>query len=889
MAKTNKSEKKPGIFSRLTGSGKTEVKSSEVQEPTSQSTQSNSQQSHINAKSNSGGEGGSRSGLDEKYGQSIRPDPDAEPIGIHWPVQSLFYGSTLCVEWNGGGGEYSVEQDNFNIDDIDVAVGRTEVEALSAIISSEMYESNPANPARAQLEELLTAFGLGVYNQLQQPDGDLALDQAVHRQTFMSTPGGSFSDYRVTEKDGPLEEVEIAAPNFYESKDITILISNTHRSTRHSEDGVFDQNGLLRCRVSGKHYFQGLGLGTEPFESILNHGGIPSEIGDLNIEMNCWSQFITKPELSDDTKHVIISFAAGRHHGFSKIVNGEQKDDFPTWAVGWTWAFLVYFYRSPIAVNLWSQAWVPLFADYKVEIHPVSVSDWSLGDVEFEIENSVLANIRNGIGTSAPHEISNRALLFGKSGAIFSEQISRLVSELDDAAPEGFADLAEQMKALDILTAVIQDEDSLLHQGVDGLLASGVLDMVEIEIIDAFGQVVTLQKGSTSNPLNPNVALSLETDLDDRYCLLHPRMSVPSRLNLTLLDAFDDAERASGQTSPIAAFLLPDHIEWAMEVFDYNGDPCGQLRVAERDWLLGGYQAGRLMWDSAPGTESELGSPAEIGNPHVDGILGQLVRISLDDEIGLQEHRRDPSAEITDTPEGVLSAFMRAVDTSLRSVDPLGKNPEDLPSLFAGRPVAVVRAELELENYQEDVNQIESNQPVEVKLGAMERTIDGLLGYFLNDDYSKFHAVLPSDSATNRHDGNDLLHPYLNYDPTIDMRLGEKIRLTLIMDPQSAVHVTSGFLPQKEITLMREHKHDQLSKLAPTFKFGPMLVDPTTVRMPIPDLIQPVRWSWVSRPSTSEWTEGPIVMEDGKPHFPDGRATAWNGWIKLDLDESQEN
>jgi hypothetical protein len=29
------------------------------------------------------------------------------------------------------------------------------------------------------------------------------------------------------------------------------------------------------------------------------------------------------------------------------------------------------------------------------------------------------------------------------------------------------------------------------------------------------------------------------------------------------------------------------------------------------------------------------------------------------------------------------------------------------------------------------------------------------------------------------------------------------------------------------------------------------------------------------------------MQEDGKPNIPNGRIRAWNGWIKLDLDESQ--
>ena len=41
------------------------------------------------------------------------------------------------------------------------------------------------------------------------------------------------------EKEGFKEQI-FAAPNFYQSSDISVMITNTHRSTRHGEDGIHD-------------------------------------------------------------------------------------------------------------------------------------------------------------------------------------------------------------------------------------------------------------------------------------------------------------------------------------------------------------------------------------------------------------------------------------------------------------------------------------------------------------------------------------------------------------------------------------------------------------------------------------------------------------------------
>ena len=46
------------------------------------------------------------------------------------------------------------------------------------------------------MESLLTAFGLGVYSETTQPNGDVALETAVHRESFDSIQGGEIQDWR---------------------------------------------------------------------------------------------------------------------------------------------------------------------------------------------------------------------------------------------------------------------------------------------------------------------------------------------------------------------------------------------------------------------------------------------------------------------------------------------------------------------------------------------------------------------------------------------------------------------------------------------------------------------------------------------------------------------
>ena len=60
-----------------------------------------------------------------------------------------------------------------------------------------------------------------------------------------------------------------------------------------------------------------------------------------------------------------------------------------------------------------------------------------------------------------------------------------------------------------------------------------------------------------------------------------------------------------------------------------------------------------------------------------------------------------------------------------------------------GRPVAVVRAvmRLQVEGGLPAMSEAQRKHAYQVRLGAIERSVDGLLGYFLDNDYSRFHTV----------------------------------------------------------------------------------------------------------------------------------------------------
>jgi hypothetical protein len=141
--------------------------------------------------------------------------------------------------------------------------------------------------------------------------------------------------------------------------------------------------------------------------------------------------------------------------------------------------------------------------------------------------------------------------------------------------------------------------------------------------------------------------------------------------------------------------------------------------------------------------------------------------------------------------------------------------------------------------------------PFTVRLGCATRTDDGLLGYFVDDDYTRFHVIdrviaeqakesgrcrgdlgVGVGGAPPGADTNPIDHPYIVPDGTVTVRYGQTVRLTLLMHPGGRVHVTAGIVPRSNVALARDWVQPGLSVMAPSVRCGPLLIDADKVRLP---------------------------------------------------------
>ncbi len=127
---------------------------------------------------------------------------------------------------------------------------------------------------------------------------------------------------------------------------------------------------------------------------------------------------------------------------------------------------------------------------------------------------------------------------------------------------------------------------------------------------------------------------------------------------------------------------------------------------------------------------------------------------------------------------------------------------------------------------------------------------------------------------------NPVNHPYVNTSGVMLIPPNQDVPVTLLVEPQCVVHATTGITPRKDIGMRREWVAAALSKIAPTFRFGPVLIDPQRIRMPIPNEIHGA-WSWDHRASITAWAEDKVTNTTGDALIPPDPAKAQEGWLRM--------
>ena len=790
---------------------------------------------------------------------------------------------------------------------------------------------------------------------------------------------------RVGEVLAPTEArvVDRPAARFTFPDEPMVAIRGACRSLRHGEDGRGSADGKLTCRWPTHVISQISGvIPKDRFIASLGNGSIPGEVLTLAREAvlhdpyhNKWIASAVTPNggyraaiLKRLKAESVLRFGSdGAYDGSTaafrqnlaktpeggdagaaqiSVEPGVQQQRLIADGMR---KFSLYKGMDPdlVGVTTWAQPWIPMWLEWEVKVEgldPATLDNWRLGTIDLEqsklsIEGkSVILTGRSQLTTGAASTLHDAISDWLKN----EDALDGLV---DEATENSYSILDKAVYNLDVMTAALEVRAQLLgFKALDGLrrpcdgdgnvtnpaperapslLLAGCLKLNRARLLDVFGRTLDL-------PLN-NVLTPSRLMLDDRpgSLAIPPRLLRPARWQFRLVDAATsvgsegvearvDQIEPSLQINPVAGFLLPDHLDESLEVFDVNGSAVGEL--------LHEPVSGGVMWEIAPGLEGPADAGRLYGLAPAQQALGNLAAgLVIADAMARQGAPLDPESK----KESALSAMLRAIDTTLWTIDTFASMGSEHVAGLVGRPIAVVRAQLRLElKPPTDVDLTNSERAKEwsdaeakaatyafpVRIGELTRNDDGVLGFFVDDDYSRFRLVdkviAGSAPDAGRSRGNLGLyghasgipaataidHPYIagtDDADTLMLHLGQTVTLTLLMLPAGKVSLTSGLLPRKALALARDWVGKGLSAIAPSLRTGPVLVETDLdteeqIRLPKVSVFgKDQNFLWRDTPAT--WRTDAILAATQTALLPEKPAELREGWIRVAPDKPKEN
>jgi len=757
--------------------------------------------------------------------------------------------------------------------------------------------------------------------------------------------------------------VERPAPRRYVPIDPVVGLLGAGRGLRHGGDGRADQDERLACRRASQvvQGYAGLVSGADVLPA-LGSGALPVETLQLAREA-----LLLSPHLLDWLTGVAVSTtggavdagSAGLRLGAELALRYDRGGAYLGKASAATTlargdadavraqtrellrrhSLLDGVEPDLVGLTSWAQPWVPLWLEWEAEVSPADdLTGWRLGPVDLEpteagppLEQPPVVVAGRAPLTTAP----GTALAGAVADWLVKEQARDKLQqgEADDDTTRRIAALGAQAGALDLLGCSVdgvrqallglpvtalrvrRDADGAVvpptPSGPPELLAAGSVRLARLRLVDAFGRTLELDGAGAVVPTR--------AALPDRPGALArpPRLTTPARCLVRFVgaaatdpaaavDAIVDEVEPDKQISPVVGFLLPDHVDESVEVFGSAGTPLGELSVDAR--------GGGVRWECAPGRPLPADAAPGEGLTPDQVPLGLLAAGMVAADAQARGGVAAEAVGPTGPKESALSAFLRAVDTTLWTVDPVaGAGSSGLASIV-GRPVAVVRltVELDVADDLDDLTMTTDQRAerafafaalarvgVPVRLGELTRSDDGVLGWFVDDDYRRCHVVdkVVRDAALEAGRGKGFLgpwgetpdlpnpdpidHPYLSLEDELVLHPGVPRLVTLLMLPGSVATVTCGLVPRQSLRLSRAWFAAGLERISPSVRVGPVLIDPGEVRLPAVAALGE-KQVLTSREGPLSWRDDAILAATQAALLPDRASVLREGWIRVD-------
>jgi hypothetical protein len=756
-------------------------------------------------------------------------------------------------------------------------------------------------------------------------DAEAANNWANQNWTFI-VPNGT----KVTLAQLGLKLKAAAQPPFWHPNDPVLMVSGVQRAQKHGEDGRYNSDGTLTCRLPGQTITSVQILGQPAIDvPTMLRGGINLSPCASYTKIPGISNLVQEAFFVDPVNAQLMAGAASGDataisQGITDLLEKNASTD--------SWGGTI---PAPFALALWDQAWAPLFLEWEAHYYPTGATtdetvQFSLNDWKFDGTHYTWKGTGFNVDTFSAYK--GRTLFAPHASLLFKDKIQNYLKnntridsgELDqliatvagwDVLSQSLTGFSEQLVTLltqetfppppcndmtvqcprsmatsqPCVTALIGEEYHAMPQ-LDSAtqnyffpVRGGFLQFEQLQVVDAFGQTFQLNTPNTGQGFQPILGQGLAptSQPDNLYGLvqLPPRVVQDLRLDFRFLvnDGKGQDIVVSNNANAVCGWLLPNHLDGGISVYDAKGILLGELLpLAQPD-----------NWRPAPGARGDNPppqQPSDIPNAALRKVI----------------------ASIAAQPVSVFEDLLNVIDETLWMVDPLGGRKDQFLSVLIGRPLAVVQAGLQLSLLGDPLasrlwndmvtptppyTEVKNIGDVEtvafpVRLGSLELRDDGLIGYFLpSDDYSKFYSVhIPEEFTSDSYvqqivaqsDGGPSQY---QGDINLDCQ-GGSMTITMLLDPRGKVHAYSGILPVMSSALPAHLVEDFIKQLKVTFRAGPIIADPGALRVPQPAEDHGV-WKWLQRSAPTSWEEDLILDADDSARLPDAQLQLREGWLQL--------
>lgn len=243
--------------------------------------------------------------------------------------------------------------------------------------------------------------------------------------------------------------------------------------------------------------------------------------------------------------------------------------------------------------------------------------------------------------------------------------------------------------------------------------------------------------------------------------------------------------------------------------------------------------------------------------------------------------------------EGILAkteeefySFIREIDSTLWTIDRFADREDENLSVLMGRPIALAGCRLELmtegrpwkDNDWDAVAQDQSEflcAAYPVRFGDITLRNDGMLGYYSDENLTDYKSIRHKDEQ---------------YDT---LKINSAREMFFLMDPRRSVHMYTGILPVKTLSLESEQVSKALESIEASFFTGPVLtyvdLEERSIRLPkMAEQNGTFRWWRRLSSDTKVWKDYEILPYEKTAGFERVPPGLWEGTLNFQTNMNEE-